>query len=104
MLSSNGETRAVEARFAGATHRLEIDSEVRYSSPRLVARLEPESLAPIDARPGEAAMAEGEVVSLEACATMYVVLQGLDRSMPQIPTVPATGAAATRITHPGYED
>ena len=44
---------------------------------------------------------EGQQFSLEACASMYVVLRGLSESMPHLPWMETAG---TKIGHPGYEE
>jgi putative selenate reductase len=105
LLTRDGDTTLIEARWDGETHRLELDREIRYHSPSLEARLMPGSLSLISASPGAMAT-EGQDLTLEACASMYVVLLGLSTSMPQIPWAEATGGATpeTRIAHPGYEE
>ena len=105
MLSRDGETVTVEARWHGETHRLDLDEELHYRSPELNARLEPASFTLVEATPGDAT-SDGQELTLEACASMYVVLQGIVRSMPQIPWAASPSAATphTRVAHPGYEE
>jgi len=105
MMTRNGDTIAIEARWEGETHRLEVGSEIRYQSPSIDARVDPGNFSLIEATPGETAI-EGQVVTLEVCATMYVVLLGITASMPQIPWAEPTApqAPGTRIAHPGNEE
>jgi putative selenate reductase len=105
MMFRNGDTITVEARWGGETHRLEVGNEVRYRSPTLHAILQPQSLTLIEATPGERAT-EGQQLTLEECASMYVVLMGVSSSMPQIPWAATAGSSAsgTKIGHPGYEE
>jgi len=105
MMTKSGDTIAIEARWEGETHRLEIGGEMLYTSPSLEARVEPRSFSLIQASPGNAAL-EGQVLNLEVCASMYVVLQGITKSMPQIPLAEPEGpqVPGTRIAHPGYEE
>jgi NADPH-dependent glutamate synthase beta subunit-like oxidoreductase len=106
-----GSARIMEARWSGETHRIELQdsadtrSELRYFSPAFSARIDPKKFALLDTAPGEAA-SEGQILSLDACASMYVVLEGLSRSMPQLPwAAPADAAVpATKIAHPGYDE
>jgi len=105
MMAGSADTKVMEARWGGETHRLEIDSEIRYESPGFSARLEPGSFNLIDASPGKQA-SEGQELTLEVCASMYVVLQGITESMPHLPqaTLADPIARTTRIGHPGYEE
>ena len=105
MMTRDQGAMTVEARWGSETHRLEVDDEIRYRSPAFDARLDAKSFTLIEASPGEAAR-EGQELTLEACATMYLILAGISGSMPQIPWAQPTGAseAETRISHPGYED
>jgi NADPH-dependent glutamate synthase beta subunit-like oxidoreductase len=104
MLSRNGDGEVIEGRWGGETHRLELGGDlnghISYSSPALNARFAAADFSLIEATPGEAAT-EGQELSLEACASMYVVMRGLSDSMPHIPWMEATG---TKIDHPGYEE
>jgi putative selenate reductase len=105
LLARDGDTQLIEARWQGETHRLEVDHEIRYHSPSLEARLQPGSFSLIAANPGAAAT-EGQDLTLEACASMYVVLLGVSTSMPQVPWVESADGTTrkTRIAHPGYEE
>jgi putative selenate reductase len=101
MLSRRGETQVIEARWGGETHRLEVDGDLRYSSPGLSARLDPGDFSLLEASPGESA-GEGDAPSLEPCAAMYVVLRGLAESMPHLPW--SEPAAGTRVPPPGIQE
>ncbi len=78
---------------------------MEYSSPSFDATLDPESFHLVEARP-VAGVPDGQALSLDAAADMYVVLRGLLGSMPQIPSAvtDATGADYTLVTHPGYSE
>ena len=69
------------------------------------ATLEPKSLALIEATPADG-VAAGQQLTLEACASMYVVLKGISESLPQLPWAEPHGSppSGTRIGHPGYEE
>ncbi|MCP4201665.1 MAG: FAD-dependent oxidoreductase [bacterium] len=99
------EAAVIEARWSGETHRLEVNGDLRYTSPALSARLTAPDLSLLEVEAGLGAGDDGEL-SLEPCATMYVVLQGLSQSMPHLPWAAPEGAlpAVTRVTHPGYDE
>jgi NADPH-dependent glutamate synthase beta subunit-like oxidoreductase len=105
MLIRDGDTQVMEARWGGETHRIELNGDLHYSSPALSARIDPTDFSLLEAKPGEGT-GEGAKPSLEPCASMYVVLQGLAKSMPQLPwAAPADSAArGTKVGHPGYEE
>ena len=73
----------MEARVDGETHRLSLNSAVEYSTPSVTAKLEPETLAVLEATPGE--VVAGESISLEPAALMYKLSEGLRASMPHLP-------------------
>jgi putative selenate reductase len=73
------------ARFAGASHEIEVGDEVVYSAPKLRARLDPKTLDVKKSEPTDLC-APGEVLSLRECATMYALLCGLRDSVPHLPT------------------
>ncbi|MFH0953139.1 MAG: FAD-dependent oxidoreductase [Verrucomicrobiota bacterium] len=84
MITRKDGTWKMEARFAGATHELEVGDEITYVSPKLRARLDRNTFALKEAVPTEQC-AVGETVGLEECAKMYVLLTGLRTSMPHLP-------------------
>jgi putative selenate reductase len=94
--------RAIEMRWAGETHRVEVNGAVTYRTPRLTARLDPASWELLEGEAGPGA-SEGEALSLVPAATAYALLMGLAGSMPFLPAVSAASAAG-RIGHPGYEE
>ena len=100
ILSRAGESQIIEGRWGGETHRLEVNGDLRYSSPALEARLSAADLSLLEARAGADA-GDGQELSLAACASMYVVLRGLAESMPHLPWMEAGG---TKIGHPGYKE
>jgi putative selenate reductase len=94
----------MEARWAGETHRIEVNGSLQYSTPRIKATLEPGDFSvqhvEVVTNP-----ADDETFSLEPCATMYALLTGLRDSMPYLPTaLPTQVAAAGKIAHPGYAE
>ena len=101
-------TEVIEARWNGETHRLEINGDLRYTSPAFSARLKAEDFSLLTAQAGDSVQ-DGQVLSLEPCASMYVVLTGLSESMPHLPWASPASAQAgaplsgTRVGHPGYE-
>jgi len=71
---------AMEGRFGGETHRVEMNGALSYRSPRGEVHLDPDSLAVLDAS-GE----DGASVLLEPAATMVTIMNGLTESMPHVP-------------------
>ena len=96
-------TAVIEARWNGETHRLEVDGDLRYSSPAFQASLDPTDFSLLEATAGESAE-EGRELTLEACASMYLVLRSLAESMPHLPWASPPGAtdSGTHVEHPGY--
>ena len=96
---------AMEARWQGATHRIELNGKLDYTGPSFRARLNPDTFeveqATLNARPRA-----GESLALDPCAAMFVLLTGLQQSMPHLPTAVAgnESAAAGSISHPGYKE
>jgi putative selenate reductase len=90
----------MEGRWSGETHRIEVNGDLRYTSPQLAAEIDPTSWEILAAEPGPAAT-DGDTVDLEPAAAMYALLGGLTRSAPQLPVA---GPAGTRIGHPGYDE
>ena len=74
MVFRDGDRWAMNARWKAATHRIELDGMLHYSSPSLQAIIDPDTfgIVKIDAA-GDAATS----LSLEPCAAMYVLLKGL---------------------------
>ncbi len=94
----------IEARWGGETHRLEVNGDLRYTSPAFSARPAAD-FSLLEAAPG-GGVEDGRELSLEPLASMYVVLRGLADSMPHLPWAPPpeSTAAGTRVGHPGYEE
>jgi putative selenate reductase len=99
-LMRSGAVWSMEARWSGETHRIDLNGDLRYTSPQLSATIDPETWELIDAAAGPEA-AEGGEVTLERCASMFVLLSGLRDSAPHLPAIGATPVAA-RFAHPGY--
>ena len=95
---------AMDARWQGQTHRIELNEKLDYLGPLFSARLDSETFEAewIEA---DTAARTGDKLSLEPVATMYVLLNGLKQSLPQLPTaLPAGLAASGKIAHPGYAE
>ncbi|MCP3960456.1 MAG: FAD-dependent oxidoreductase [bacterium] len=99
------QTEVIEARWNGETHRLEVGGDLSYTSPAFSARLAVADFSLLEAAAGDGAR-DGQELSLEPCANMYVVLRGLSESMPHLPwaSPPGAPAAGTKVAHPGYEE
>ncbi len=98
MVFSDG---TIEGRWNGETHRLSVNGAVEYSSPSFSARLDAETLAVLEATAGDGTV-EGQTLSLNPAADMYVLLRGLQGSMPHIPVMAED--TGTKVAHPGYEE
>jgi len=103
---------AMEARWQSETHHIEMTGKMDgaliekldYRGPLFSARLEPDTFELVAAE-ATAGARKDDILLLEPCATMYVLLNGLRQSLPHLPTALPTGLAATgRIAHPGYEE
>jgi putative selenate reductase len=101
MVSRSGDTWALDARWQGLNHRIELNGKLDYIGPSLRARLDPISFEVEQAE----MTTDNNALSLEPCAAMYVLLRGVQQSLAFLPTaVPGDVAAAGRITHPGYDE
>jgi putative selenate reductase len=101
MVSRDGDTWAMDARQDGANHRIELNGKLDYISPSFRARIDPNTF---ELEHVEATQVD-ERYSLEPCAAMFVLLNGLRQSLPFLPTaLQGDMATAGRIPHPGYED
>jgi NADPH-dependent glutamate synthase beta subunit-like oxidoreductase len=97
MVRRDGDAAVVLSKFDGATHQLSINGTVEYMSPAVTATFD-RNFDLTSATPGTA-LADGDVVSLDAAATMFAIWKGLRESMPQVPVATDTG---TRIGPPAY--
>ena len=108
MVFRNPDHWAMDARWQGQTHRIELNGKLDYTAPSFVARLNPDTFEVEEARLDDRAK-EGDSLSLDPCAAMFVLLVGLQKSMPHLPTAQpgqASGgpAEADGITHPPYRE
>ena len=95
---------AMDARWHGRTHRIELNDKLDYHGPLFSTRLDPNTFEPEKVEITDAAR-HGDVLSLEVVAAMYVLLKGIRTSLPQFPTaLPADLAVKGKIPHPGYAD
>jgi putative selenate reductase len=104
MLFRNSQLWSMDARWGGVTHRIELNGKLNYSGPAFSAQIDPATFELERIEPGNEAR-NGDLLSLEPCAAMYVLLKGLSRSMPFMPTAwPADRTAAGKISQPEYEE
>jgi putative selenate reductase len=99
---------AMDARWQGATHRIELNGTLDYSGPSFRAQLNPDTFE-IQQASLNAGPEAGDSLTLDPCAAMFVLLTGLQQSMPHLPTAPsgqeANDPASTgSISHPGYRE
>ena len=91
---------AMDARLQGADHRIELNGKLDYSGPAFTARIDPRTF---DVETVHVTGLDGRY-SLEACADMFVLLDGLRKSSPFLPVARRTTGTSGRIAHPGYEE
>jgi hypothetical protein len=104
MVFRDADLWSMDARWQDETHRIELNGKLEYQGPKFSARLDPESfeLEQVEAAPG---VVDGEKLSLEPLAAMYVLLNGLRQSLPHLPTALTSALAAEgKIAHPGYAE
>ena len=104
MVFRDADLWAMDARWQDETHRIELNGKLDYQGPKFSARLDPESfeLEQVEAANGAI---DGEKLTLEPAAAMYVLLNGLRQSLPHLPTAPASELSAEgKIAHPGYAE
>jgi putative selenate reductase len=94
---------AIEGRWNGETHRLSVNGAVEYTSPSLTARLDVETFALLEAKASDGTV-DGQALSLDPAADLFVLLRGLGASMPHLPLVADEPGAGTRVPHPGYAE
>ncbi len=78
---------AIEGRFDGETHHLELDGTLHYRAPGMEAILDPRTFAVLEATPAGAT--PGTSYSLEPAARLAIMLEGLAESAPHLPRVDA---------------
>ncbi len=98
MVFQDGDALAMDSRWGGETHRIELNGHLDYIAPAFRARIDP---ATFDVSESSTDAEDGTDLSLEPCASMYVLLTGLRASMPHLPT---RKEAAGTIPHPGYAE
>jgi putative selenate reductase len=95
---------AMDARWQGQTHRIELNEKLDYLGPLFSARLDADTFE-IEQIEATEAVRDGDKLSLAPVAAMYVLLNGLGRSLPYLPTaLPARLVATGKIAHPGYAE
>lgn len=101
MVSRDKNVWALDAHRQGAKHRIELNGKLDYTGPAFRARIDPLTFEVEHAE----VTGRDDTCSLEPCAEMFVLLKGIQRSLPFLPTaLPLDSAAAGRIAHPGYEE
>ncbi|MCU0506505.1 MAG: FAD-dependent oxidoreductase, partial [Chloroflexi bacterium] len=93
---------AIEARFDGRTHRLDVvtphtGGRLEYAAPGFRATLDRDSLRLLELEPTEAE--DGDLLPLEPAAVMATILAGVTGSLPHIPVA---GEGGTRVAAPGH--
>ncbi len=102
MVVRDAETWVMDARWQNQTHHIELNGRLDYRGPLFSARFDPDTFQLMEVHATPAAR-DGAALPLEPVASMYVLLEGLRRSLPHIPTALPAGLADTgKITHPGY--
>jgi putative selenate reductase len=102
MLFREADAWAMESRCGNQTHRIELNGKLHYRGPLFSARLDPHTFAASHIEVAADARA-GDRLPLEPAATMFVLLNGLRKSLPHLPVaLPTEAANAGRIAHPGY--
>ena len=95
---------AMDARWQGQTHHIELNEKLDYRGSLFSARLDPDTFEIEQIEVTEAAR-DGNKLALTPVAEMYVLLNGLRRSLPYLPTALPAGLVATgKIAHPGYAE
>ncbi|NNJ78871.1 MAG: putative selenate reductase subunit YgfK [Xanthomonadales bacterium] len=87
MLIRDADTHAMEARFEGRTHRIELTGSLDYTAPAFSAQIDPHGFCVEQVIPLNGS-SHDDGLSLEPCATMYVLLKSLVNSMPHLPCAP----------------
>jgi len=104
MIFRHADHWAMDARWQGETHRIELNGKLDYQAPLFNARLDPDTLAVEQIEAAEGTR-DSDTLTLEPAATMLVLLNGLRKSLPQLPNAISVGLASTgKIGHPGYAE
>ena len=102
MVFRDADIWSMEARWQDETHRIELNGKLNYHGPLFSAQLDTETFEPVQIEVTAQAQ-DGDLLSLDPAATMYVLLNGLSRSLPHLPGALAAGADCTgNIPHPVY--
>jgi putative selenate reductase len=113
MIYRQTELWKMDARWNGKTHHIELyegelNDRLEYRGPLFSAGLDPDTLEPDTLEHGDIesiTSAPDQELSLVPAATMYVILNGIRRSLPQLPTALSPElSAAGKVAHPGYAD
>jgi len=88
MVFRDGDSWSMDARWQGETHHIDLNGELDYTGPSFRARLNPDTFE-IRQIEHTGDINNGAALSLEPCATMFVLLTGLQQSAPYLPTIRA---------------
>jgi len=93
---------AMDVRWQGETHRIELNGTLDYKGPLFSARLNPDTFEPEEINATKD-IRSSDVLSLEPVAAMYVLLNGIKQSLPHLPIALRDELASKgKIAHPGY--
>jgi putative selenate reductase len=81
-LFRDGSTWLMQARWAGQTHEIALNHDLRYHAPGVKLELDAKTFA---VRKASASLSDGTSVSLVACAAMVALLRGLRDSTAYVP-------------------
>ena len=85
MVFRDADRWSMDARWQGETHHIDLNGELDYTGPSFRARLNPETFE-IQQTEHTGSTENGAGLSLEPCATMFVLMTGLKQSAPHLPT------------------
>lgn len=86
MVFRDADQWSMDARWQGETHHIDLNGELDYTGPAFRARLNPDTFEVQQVERTDSSN-NGAALSLEPCATMFVLLTGLQQSAPHLPTV-----------------
>ena len=98
MVFRDADRWAMDARWQGATHRIELNGKLDYTGPSFRARLNPDTFE-VEHAKLTGSLKKGDSLALEPCAAMFVLLVGLQQSMPHLPTAGSGIRSGKRQDH-----
>lgn len=85
MINKASSAWVIRARLHGVTHTLSLSDKLKYASPSLEATIAPAGFVVENISRSDAAPPDDSALSLEPCARMYVLLEGLRSSLGFLP-------------------